>query len=60
MSARVRPAPARGALFAIIENFGYRQLATFWRLRGIVSKLRNVRSWGEMERKGFQATAVGA
>jgi cellulose synthase/poly-beta-1,6-N-acetylglucosamine synthase-like glycosyltransferase len=47
-------------LFAVVENFGYRQLSTFWRFRGVVSKVRNVRSWGEMERKGFQATGAEA
>ena len=44
-------------LLAITENFGYRQLSTWWRFRGIVSKLWNVRSWGEMERKGFEHAA---
>lgn len=38
---------------AILENFGYRQLITFWRMRGVISKLRRVESWGTMERKGF-------
>lgn len=38
---------------ALIESFGYRQLITVWRLRGLISALRNDRSWGEMERSGF-------
>ncbi len=41
---------------AIAENFGYRQLITFWRLRGMISKARGVTTWGEMERRGFGAT----
>ena len=41
---------------AVIENFGYRQLITFWRFRGVISKLRRVESWGTMERKGFEKT----
>ena len=38
---------------AVLENFGYRQLNAFWRIRGFVSKIRGVSSWGAMERKGF-------
>ena len=43
------------ALFglAVIEGFGYRQLSTFWRARGLLSALRGKKSWGEMTRKGF-------
>lgn len=42
-------------LFAIgfLENFGYRQLNQFWRLRGTLSALRGVQGWGIMTRKGF-------
>jgi cellulose synthase/poly-beta-1,6-N-acetylglucosamine synthase-like glycosyltransferase len=38
---------------AIIENFGYRQMSTYWRIKGAISFFRNVKTWGEMERKGF-------
>jgi len=38
---------------AIIENFGYRQLTTWWRVRGTVDFLRNKQGWGTMTRKGF-------
>jgi cellulose synthase/poly-beta-1,6-N-acetylglucosamine synthase-like glycosyltransferase len=43
-------------LFALvaIENFGYRQLNTWWRVKGTYSALRKVESWGRMTRKGFQ------
>jgi cellulose synthase/poly-beta-1,6-N-acetylglucosamine synthase-like glycosyltransferase len=43
------------ALFglAVLENFGYRQLNTFWRIRGFISKIRGISTWGAMERKGF-------
>ena len=44
---------------AVIENIGYRQMISFWRLRGIVSKARGVKTWGEMERTGFRS-AEGA
>lgn len=38
---------------AVIENFGYRQLTTYWRIRGFISALRGKTGWGQMERKGF-------
>jgi cellulose synthase/poly-beta-1,6-N-acetylglucosamine synthase-like glycosyltransferase len=38
---------------AVAENIGYRQVITYWRVRGMVSKLRGVTGWGVMERKGF-------
>ncbi len=38
---------------AIVENLGYRQLVTWWRLVGLVRYLRGARaSWGTMTRKG--------
>ncbi len=42
---------------AVLENFGYRQLTTWWRFRGTLSWLRGKRSWGRMERKGFGEAA---
>lgn len=39
--------------FGVFENFGYRQLTTWWRVRGIVDFLRNKQGWGTMTRKGF-------
>ncbi len=44
---------------AVIENFGYRQLSTFWRIRGMFAKLRGATAWGAMERRGFEATRGG-
>ncbi|MBA3676478.1 MAG: glycosyltransferase [Sphingosinicella sp.] len=41
---------------AILENFGYRQLHNFWRLRGYWQYLRSSREWGEMPRVGFAET----
>lgn len=38
---------------ALIENFGYRQLSAWWRLKGTWSAIRGVESWGKMTRKGF-------
>ncbi len=42
---------------AVVENLGYRQLVTFWRVRGMVSFLRGKKAWGTMERKGFSSSA---
>ena len=38
---------------AVLENFGYRQLTTYWRLRGMYNLLRKKHAWGIMERRGF-------
>lgn len=40
-------------LWAVLENFGYRQLTVLWRLRGLVNYLRRRTTWGAMERRGF-------
>jgi hypothetical protein len=37
-----------------LENFGYRQINTVWRVWAIVSFLRKNTDWGAMERKGFE------
>ena len=42
--------------YGLIESFGYRQLSTWWRLRGVIDFLRGKRAWGTMTRRGFQAT----
>lgn len=52
--------PRTRDVFALIglgflETIGYRQLSTWWRVRGMISKLRGVHTWGAMERKGFAA-----
>ena len=46
-------------LYAFIENFGVRQLISFWRITGFFSALRQTASWGKMERKGFLSKAEG-
>lgn len=40
--------------FSVLENFGYRQLHTWWRFRGIIDYLMKKKSWGVMERKGMK------
>ena len=42
--------------FSILENFGYRQLHTLWRFRGIVDYLLGKKTWGAMERTGVKKT----
>lgn len=41
---------------AILETVLYRQLNTYWRIRGFVSKFRGVTRWGAQERRGFERT----
>lgn len=41
-------------LYGILENFGYRQLTTLYRLEGIISFKKHKNNWGKIERKGFQ------
>jgi hypothetical protein len=50
--ARGREA-ARLLLFAVLENFGYRQLNDFWRLQAFADFARRRRSWGDMHRRGL-------
>lgn len=39
--------------FAIIENFGYRQMTVWFRLQSFWRYFRGVQSWGAMTREGF-------
>ncbi|WP_052571762.1 glycosyltransferase family 2 protein [Geothrix fermentans] len=43
---------------AVVENFGYRQLTLWWRLRGIFDWIRGKDSWGHLKRKGLTAQPV--
>lgn len=52
--------PKRSDLFQLfiigaLENFGYRQLNTLWRVRGTLASLRGRGGWGVMTRKGFDS-----
>lgn len=40
-------------IYSVLENFGYRQLMSWWRLKGIVQYFAGNKSWGKMARKGF-------
>jgi len=40
-------------VFAVLENFGYRQLTTWWRLRAFFGYRRKKNSWGNIKRNEF-------
>jgi len=43
---------------AIAENLGFRQICSFWRIRGFIQYVRGMKqTWGSMERKGFSVSA---
>ncbi len=48
----------RLSAYGVLENFGYRQLSTFWRMLGVVDYFRGRRGWGTMTRKGFRSRAT--
>lgn len=45
-------------LFGVLENFGYRQLTAWWRVKATWDYLRGVKSWGAMSRVGFGKKAA--
>jgi cellulose synthase/poly-beta-1,6-N-acetylglucosamine synthase-like glycosyltransferase len=47
-------------LYAIMENFGYRQLTLYWRLRGLWDAWRGKTGWEKFSRVGFRSGAVSA
>ena len=59
VSFRRYPKTRHLLLFAacgILENFGYRQMTTWWRLKGVIDFFRKKQGWGVMTRKGFAKT----
>lgn len=44
---------------AVVDDFGYRQLSAWWRLKGTWSAIRKVEGWGAMRRKGFAVEGSG-
>jgi cellulose synthase/poly-beta-1,6-N-acetylglucosamine synthase-like glycosyltransferase len=40
-------------VYAVLENFGYRQLNDFWKLQAFAELLRRKGEWGEMRRRGL-------
>ncbi|HUF75798.1 MAG TPA: glycosyltransferase [Longimicrobiales bacterium] len=45
---------------AALENLGYRQINTWWRVKGTWSALRRRKTWGKMTRRGFTTADRGA
>jgi len=45
--------------YAVLENFGYRQLNTWWRFKGCFDHILGKKVWGKMERKGFKLAGNG-
>jgi hypothetical protein len=45
--------------YGVLENLGYRQLITAYRVRGFFSYLRGNKSWGEIQRVGFGPGGAG-
>ena len=46
---------SRLVLYALLENFGYRQLNGYWRCRAFVDLARRRTAWGEMTRRGLES-----
>lgn len=44
--------------YAIIENFGYRQMITFFRAQGVIRYFTGLRSWERVVHKGITRMAV--
>jgi cellulose synthase/poly-beta-1,6-N-acetylglucosamine synthase-like glycosyltransferase len=42
--------------YGVLENFGYRQVITVYRVRGFFAYLRGNKAWGEIQRVGFGPT----
>ncbi len=40
-------------LVCMVESVWYRQMSTYWRLKGLVKYLRGDHSWGHLQRAGF-------
>jgi cellulose synthase/poly-beta-1,6-N-acetylglucosamine synthase-like glycosyltransferase len=40
-------------MYAIVENFGIRQMVSFWRLLAIYQMFKRPTGWGKIQRKGF-------
>jgi len=46
--------------YAVIENFGYRQLVTFLRAQGVIQYFRGKQKWEVVTKAGVTAKAAGA
>ncbi|MCK4818154.1 glycosyltransferase [bacterium] len=39
--------------YAVLENFGVRQVISMWRVGGYINSMKKPKGWGKMVRKGF-------
>jgi cellulose synthase/poly-beta-1,6-N-acetylglucosamine synthase-like glycosyltransferase len=44
----------RLSAYAVVENFGYRQVETWWRVSGVIDFVKRRQDWGAHTRKGFK------
>jgi len=42
-------------LIAVFENFGYRQINSFWRIKGWINFIMKKKAWGNMVRTGYRS-----
>ena len=54
---RKRREIARLVWYAVLENFGFRQLHDVWRAIGYVDIVRGKREWGAQQRRGFATSS---
>jgi len=47
-------------VFSVVENLGYRQLLSLFKIKALWDVLLGRRGWGRMERAGFQQAPDGA
>lgn len=40
-------------VYSVVENFGFRQLLSLWRVFGYFNAMKKPKGWGKMVRKGF-------
>jgi cellulose synthase/poly-beta-1,6-N-acetylglucosamine synthase-like glycosyltransferase len=65
LQRRLLPFGRRGEVllllaYAVLENFGYRQLTLYWRLRGLWDAWRGKTGWEKFSRVGFRTAATPA
>ena len=63
ISFRRYPNPKHLALLlamGVIENFGYRQMTAWWRVKAFYDYSRGKKGWGVMQRTGFKNQAAAS
>ncbi|HET9482113.1 MAG TPA: glycosyltransferase family 2 protein, partial [Candidatus Polarisedimenticolia bacterium] len=49
---------ARLIVYAVLENFGYRQILSLFKVKAFWDFIRRRRGWGEMQHRGFEKRAA--